>query len=68
MGTIADRLLETDLRRIQLTIWPFATRCRYRVKASTGAGRLSLLQPPRSSGPGRPGLAEELSMETIASR
>jgi hypothetical protein len=25
MGTIADRLLETDLRRIQLTIWPFAT-------------------------------------------
>jgi hypothetical protein len=42
-------------------------RC-FRVKASTGAGRLSLLQPPRSSGPGRPGLAEELSMETIASR
>jgi hypothetical protein len=25
MGTIAERLLETDLRRIQLTIWPFAT-------------------------------------------
>jgi hypothetical protein len=25
MGNIADRLLETDLRRIQLTIWPFAT-------------------------------------------
>jgi hypothetical protein len=25
VGNIADRLLETDLRRIQLTIWPFTT-------------------------------------------
>ena len=33
VGKHRRRLLETNLRRIQLTIWPFATRCRYRVKA-----------------------------------
>ena len=38
MGNIVDRLLETDLRRIQLTIWPFRDRCRYRVNPITGPG------------------------------
>src|ERR1039457_1632415 len=56
VGKHRRRLLETDLRRIQLTIWPFATRCRYRVKASAGRAGGSSPDARRSPDAGRPRL------------
>jgi hypothetical protein len=41
VGKHRRRLLETDLRRIQLTIWPFATRCRYRVISAAPRGAVA---------------------------